>query len=242
MFSDDDLLPISALQHLLFCERQCALIHLERVWAENRLTVEGRHLHRRAHDAKSQWQHGVRVTRGLLLRSFQFGLFGQADVVEFEPLAGRRANWNGSLADVVDWQDWRITPVEYKRGKPKTGDCDRVQLCAQALCLEEMLAVAIPFGGLFYGRRKRRTVVNFDSALRASTVETARRLHAMIASGRTPPAVKEPKCDRCSLIGICLPDALARTRNAADYFRRTVDAQLLAVAPASDEELLGNTP
>ena len=142
MFTDDALLPLSALQHLLFCERQCALIHIEGQWAENRYTAEGRVMHRKAHDGPSA-QHGdVRVARGLALRCLRLGLIGYADVVEFRPSEG------GTAATPY--------PIEYKRGKPKAHDADEVQLCAQALCLEEMLGTAVPAGALFYGRTRRR--------------------------------------------------------------------------------------
>lgn len=135
MFSEDTLLPISALQHLLFCERQCALIHIEGLWAENRLTVEGQHLHRKAHEGPDETRGDLRVVRGLALRSLRLGLIGKADVVEFQ-------------SDERSDGPRRPFPVEYKRGKPKSHEADRVQLCAQALCLEEMLAVAVPEGAI----------------------------------------------------------------------------------------------
>jgi CRISPR-associated exonuclease Cas4 len=234
MFTDDELLPISALQHLLFCARQCALIHLERVWAENRLTTEGRHLHAKAHDGPPGWEGRVRVARGLALRSYRYGLAGQADVVEFEPPVAVPipAKWHPGSSS--DWSGWRITPIEYKRGRPKQDDSDRVQLCAQALCLEEMLAVSIDSGALYYGRRRRRTVVPLDAELRELTVGAIRRLHELIASGQTPPAVREPKCDNCSLIDICLPDLFGRNQSATRYFERAVESQLAATAPATD--------
>jgi CRISPR-associated exonuclease Cas4 len=208
---EDDLLPISALQHLLFCERQCALIHIEGLWVENRLTVEGRYLHDKAHDGPSETRAGVRIARGLAIRSFRLGLVGKADVVEFH--------------SPPDAHSPRPFPVEYKRGKPKRHDADRVQLCAQALCLEETLGVPVPAGALFYARPRRREDVRFDEALRRLTEAAARRLHALIASGRTPAAVKEPKCDSCSLLHVCLPEAMGRA-SAAGYFARTVRAAL----------------
>lgn len=204
MFADDALLPISALQHLLFCERQCALIHIERVWVENRLTAEGRIMHRKAHEGPDEARGGVRIARGLPLRCARLGLVGVADVVEFHPPndAGKR----------------RPFPVEYKRGKPKSHDADRVQLCAQALCLEEMFEVSIPEGALFYGQTRHRRDVPFDDPLRQLTEQTAARLHALIAAGLTPHALREPKCDNCSLLPVCLPDALAAKRAAGRYF------------------------
>ena len=245
-YPESDLLPLSALQHLLFCERQCALIHLEQVWVENRFTAEGRILHRRAHEGKAQTRDGVRITRGLPLASLRLGLVGQADVIEWRPPPGvpdRQAD--RSLAAWLRERTraglagWTVTPIEYKRGRPKTNDCDRVQLCAQALCLEEMLDVEIAVGQLFYGTKKRRFDVNFDESLRAITKQAAARLHELIGSGRTPHAVREKKCDTCSLLPVCLPDAMSRA-SAGRYFARqlqlvlSVDQRTLAT-DAGDE-------
>jgi len=211
MFADEELLPLSALQHLLFCERQCALIHIERLWVENRLTVEGRHLHHKAHGGGTETKPGVRVVRGLALRSLRLGLIGQADVVEFQAFGGTEP---------------RAFPVEYKRGKPKSNDADRVQLCAQALCLEEMLNVPVAAGALYYGQTRRRRNVEFDASLRGVTEDACVRLHDMIAKRVTPRAVREPKCDQCSLIELCLPDALSPTRGAAAYVQRALRASM----------------
>ena len=238
MYPDEALLPLSALQHLLFCPRQCGLIHLEGLWAENRLTVEGQQLHRKAHEGADERRGRTWIVRGLPLRSERLGLVGKADVVEFQPPP------QGDLTEIAaaglfrslrhDPAGWRITPVEYKRGKPKADDTDRVQLCAQALCLEEMLGVAIEAGALFYGRNRRRTDVAFDEPLRATTAETAARLHALIASGQTPPARRERKCQSCSLVELCLPAAFDRAAGAAAYTRRQLADHLASEAPAAD--------
>ncbi len=212
MYPEDSLLPISALQHLLFCERQCALIHIERVWAENRLTVEGQLLHEKAHDGRAESRPGVRIARGLELRSLRLGLAGRADVVEFHNAAEQGSNG-----------DTTVLPVEYKRGRSKRDHCDRVQLCAQALCLEEMLHLHIPTGALFYGRPRRRELVNFDTTLRALTEHTAARLHALIRDQQTPTARKQAKCKRCSLLELCMPEAVGPRRSVRDYIRRAVD-------------------
>jgi CRISPR-associated exonuclease Cas4 len=214
VFAEDDLLPISALQHLLFCERQCALIHIERLWAENRLTVEGRHLHDRVHDGQPETRAGVRVARAVPLRSSRLGLFGVADVVEFH-----------ARDDAGHMRDPPLPfPVEYKRGRPKRNDCDRVQLCAQALCLEEMLGTSVPRGALFYGRTRHRETVVLDGGLRHLTEQAAARLHELIASGRTPAAIRESKCKRCSLAHLCLPQATETHRSALRYVRRSIAA------------------
>jgi len=192
VFTEDDLLPLSALQHLLFCERQAALIHLERVWAENSLTIEGKHLHERVDSGEGESRGDLRIARGVALRSLRLGLSGKADAVEF----------HRGPEDV-----WLPFPVEYKRGRPKKHRADEVQLCAQALCLEEMLGVSVPSGALFYGETRRRLDVAFDAALRLVTEQAAARMHEILDSGVTPLPVREPKCDQCSLLEICMPGA-----------------------------------
>jgi len=187
---EDALIPISALQHFLFCPRQCALIHVEGMWAEDAATAEGRLLHERVDAAGSESRPGVRVVRGMQLRSLTLGLVGRADVVEFR---GRPA---------------RPFPVEYKRGRPKAHRADEVQLCAQAICLEEMCKNDVPEGALFYGAERRRTRVVFDQALRDLTAAVASDTSAMIGARRTPPPVFMPACKRCSLIEACLPERL----------------------------------
>lgn len=202
MYSEDELLPLSALQHLAFCERQCALIHLEGVWSENRLTAEGRILHERVHDGEDERRGDVRIARGLRLRSLRLGLTGQADVVEFHRQS------DGS---------WRPFPVEYKRGRPKPNRCDEVQVCAQALCLEETLGVRIEEGSIFYGQPRRRQAVAFSPDLRGETEAAAIRLHRLLDSGVTPRAVYEKKCDNCSLKSLCLPEVAGRGKSAKRY-------------------------
>ncbi len=200
MFEEDQLLPLSALQHWLFCPRQCSLIHLEQVWAENKFTAEGQVLHHKAHEGADENKGGVRITRSLSVCSFVLGVSGQCDIVEFHP-------------------DASVIPVEYKRGKPKSHRADEVQLCAQAMCLEEMLGIAIPSGYLFYGEKKRRTPVEFDTALRELVRETATALHAMIFSRETPLAEYLPRrCDACSLIGLCEPKAMRFKRGVQSWF------------------------
>ena len=179
--------PISALQHLLFCERQCALIHVEREWRENRFTAEGRVLHRNAHDGPSETRPGVRVARGMWVAEPKLGLSGQCDVVEFH-------------------RDGRIVPVEYKRGKPKAHRADEVQLCAQACALEAMFNVTVNAGFLYYGTPRRRTEVAFDTLLRGMTQRLAVRLREVINNAILPKAVYERrKCAACSLYDLCQP-------------------------------------
>ena len=218
MYSEDDLLPISALQHLAFCERQCALIHIEQQWAGNRLTVEGELLHQRVHERETEGRPGLVVARGLRLHSLRLGLSGQADVVEFHASAGGvRLNGREGL--------WRAYPVEYKRGRPKPDRTDEVQLCAQALCLEEMLATRIGEGAIFYGQPRRRREVALDAGLREETEQLAVRLHELFRSRRTPAPVFEPKCRNCSLLPLCMPEAVTRPRSVAAYIARHLKAE-----------------
>ncbi|OGR02431.1 MAG: CRISPR-associated protein Cas4 [Deltaproteobacteria bacterium RIFOXYA12_FULL_61_11] len=204
-YPEEDLLPISALQHLAFCERQCALIHLEHLWGENRLTAEGRLLHEKAHEGPDEARNDVRTERGVALRSSSLGLFGIADVIEY------RQSMSGT---------WQPYPVEYKRGRPKANRCDELQLCAQALCLEEMNKVAIPTGALFYGQPRRRKEITFDEVLRTLTRDCARRLHTLFERGRTPPARFEKKCESCSLMHLCLPKVTGVGKDVQSYLRR----------------------
>jgi CRISPR-associated exonuclease Cas4 len=213
-YSEDDLLAISGLQHLLFCERQWGLIHLEQQWEENRLTAEGRILHDRVHEQGSEGRPGVVIARGLHVHSFRLGLTGQADVVEFQQVQG-----DGSGAVELPGHEgrWRPFPVEYKRGRPKANACDEVQLCAQAMCLEEMFGSAIDSGALFYGKNRRRTPVRFDDALRNHTEELARRMHALHSAGITPRAVYAKKCESCSLYECCLPRLTSKRTGVERY-------------------------
>jgi len=219
VFPEDQLLPLSALQHWLFCPRQCALIHLEQAWAENRFTAEGQVLHKKAHDGADENKAGVRITRGMAVRSLTLGLSGQCDIVEFHEFKSQISNFKSTAQAVV--------PVEYKRGKPKTHRADEVQLCAQAMCLEEMLGIEIPVGHLYYGEKHRRTEVAFDDALRSLTKATAAAVHAMIDSRETPTAEYDPRrCDSCSLIEICQPKAMRFKRGTAAWFSSHLKSQI----------------
>lgn len=219
LFDESDLQPISALQHLMFCERQWALIHLEGQWEENRLTVEGRHLHERADEQETEVRGDVRIARGVALRSLRLGLTGRADVIEFHRLE-READDGAALPGVEG--RWRPFPVEYKRGRPKREAWDEAQLCAQALCLEDMLGAAVPAGALFYGQNRRRRDVTFDAGLREQTEALTARLHELTRLGRTPAAAYETKCDRCSLFALCQPKTAAAGKSAARYMRRNL--------------------
>ena len=202
-YNEDDLIMLSALQHFVFCERQCALIHIEQVWEENRLTAEGHILHERVHEQDSESWGEVRIERGIALRSLRLGLSGVADVIEFHQVPGENK--------------WQPFPVEYKRGKPKPDSCDAVQLCAQALCLEEMLELEVMRGALYYGKIHRRHEVIFDEKLRRETEETAKQVHELIASGETPRPVYKLKCDNCSLFQLCMPKTIGKRSSVKRY-------------------------
>jgi len=203
---DDDLIPISALQHYLYCPRQYALIHVERLWAENRHTAEGRVLHDRADTPGAEQRRGVRTVMAMPLAALSLGIAGVADVVEF------RAEGSVSVP----------CPVEYKRGRPKAHRADEVQLCAQGLCLEEMLACTVPEGALFYGQTRRRHVVAFDEPLRALTLQIIKAVRSVFDSRMTPSASYDARrCDACSLIDLCRPREIERRQSV----RRWLETQ-----------------
>lgn len=212
-YNEDDLLPLSALQHLLFCERQCALIHVEQVWNENLFTAEGRIMHERVHEADAESRGDIRIQFGMPLRSLRMGLIGKADVVEFHRTK------SPLKAEVCEWLPF---PVEYKRGKPKPDNCDKAQLCAQAICLEEMLQCEVPEGAVFYGKNRRRLEVRFDEKLRRETEQAAARLHELVRAGKTPPARYEKKCDSCSLMNLCMPKVAGAGKNVSRYLSRVL--------------------
>jgi CRISPR-associated exonuclease Cas4 len=219
LYSPDDLLPLSGLQHLQFCERQWGLIHIEQQWDENRLTAEGRVLHERVHAGGSESRPGVVISRGIYIQSLRLGLAGQADVVEFQEVAPGSPH---SIELPGRPCCWRPFPVEYKRGKPKPDSCDEVQLCAQAICLEEMFGVTIPGGALFYGSGRRRTGVPFDATLRSRTEALAERMHLLYSAGNTPAAKYQKKCDRCSLFDRCLPRTVSQRVSVHRYLARAL--------------------
>lgn len=222
MYAEEDLLPLSGLQHLSFCERRWALIHLERQWQENLFTAEGELVHEKAHSADPESRPEVLIRRTLALCSFRLGLSGQADVVEFVPCASDQPG----VAMPHRKGLWRPYPIEYKRSRDKHGSSAyQVQLCAQALCLEEMLDTPVPCGAVFDSRTKRRVEVVFDAALRARVERMAARMHALCQSRTTPPAIYEKKCEGCSMKPICLP-SIASAGSASRYLCRAVSNAL----------------
>ncbi|MCD8384536.1 MAG: CRISPR-associated protein Cas4 [Clostridiales bacterium] len=211
-FDEGDYLQLSGIQHFVFCRRQWALIHLEQQWAENLRTAEGRLLHKNAHDDQQRTLRGDLLTiRAMRVHSARLGLSGDCDVVEFRrsgdgvPLTGEKGLW-------------LPYPVEYKRGRAKPTACDEAQLCAQAMCLEEMLCCAIPAGALFYGQPRRRQEVVFTPELRATVERAAGEMHQLFQRGYTPKSKPSKGCNACSLKDLCLP-GLSRTPSVADYLR-----------------------
>ena len=210
MYREEDYLMLSGLQHFAFCRRQWALIHIEQQWAENFRTADGRLMHDRAHDSDFREKRGdVIVTRAMQVASAELGISGECDVVEFHRAA------DGISLHGLDGT-YQVIPVEYKRGKPKEDDCDALQLCAQALCLEEMLCCEIPQAYLYYGETHRRQTVALDSALRKRTGDLIAEMHELFRRQYTPKVKRTKACNACSLKDICLP-VLEKKRSAAAY-------------------------
>ena len=211
-----DLLPLSGIQHFAFCRRQWALIHLEQQWQENLRTAEGRLLHQRAHDESLRERRGdTLILRGLPVFSNSLGLSGQCDVVEFH------AAPNGVELRGEEGR-WQPFPVEYKRGRPKSHQADELQLCAQAICLEEMLCCAVPEGALFYGEPRRRTIIQFSPELRQSVHRFSQEMRQYYQRGHTPRATPSKSCQACSLKDLCLPQ-LTRRESVAGYLKRAAE-------------------
>jgi CRISPR-associated exonuclease Cas4 len=210
VYTEDDLIPISALQHVLFCERQYALIHLEQMWEENQFTAEGKVLHERVDAEHHESRRLFRQEYGMAVRSLEQGLIGKCDLVEL---------WFSDDGGVR-----RVSPVEFKRGREKESDVDRVQLCAQALCMEEMFrtevrGIKIETGQLYYLQEHRRSDVLLDADLRKKTCDLINRIRVIEEAGMTPAANYEKrKCDRCSLVDICMPRSAGAGSKGVDAF------------------------
>lgn len=216
-YTPDELLPLSGIQHFLFCRRQWALIHIEMQWQDNGLTVEGKHLHERVDDPFFvETRRDVVISRSVPVASYTLGLSGICDVVEFTRAAeGVRLPGREGF--------YLPAPIEYKRGRPKRDPVDEAQLCAQAMCLEEMLSVAIPRGFLYYGKTRHREPVELTGELRRLVREAAAEMHAYMARGYTPRVKISKACRACSLANVCLPDLQARTVAASTYIRQQIE-------------------
>lgn len=215
-YKEEDWLQLSGLQHFSFCRRQWALIHIEQQWAENLRTTEGRILHEKAHDASQREKRGDHIiTRDMSIHSAELGISGSCDIVEF-----RRST--GGIAIAGQEGLWQPYPVEYKRGSPKATDADRLQLCAQAMCLEEMLCCDIPEGALFYGETRRREIVPFSEPLREQVRTLLAEMHDLFRRSHTPKVRPGKGCNACSLKELCLPK-LTRRRSVSDYLRTSME-------------------
>ena len=216
-YRPDELLPLSGIQHFVFCRRQWALIHVERQWQENALTVEGKLLHKRVDNPFfSETRQGVITARAVPIASYRLGLSGVCDVVEFteSPEGVRLPGREGTFLPA---------PVEYKRGHEKQEPCDEAQLCAQAICLEEMLAVAIPAGYLFYGETRRRVAVELKPNLRDLVRSMAEEMLAYFQRGHTPRVKPSKACRACSLADVCLPALQEKGMAASQYIQQQVE-------------------
>lgn len=212
-YQEEDFLMLSGIQHFIFCRRQWALIHVEQQWMENFYTVDGELFHEKAHDDKKRERRdGSILSHGMKIFSRQLGISGNCDVVEFRP------DEEGiSLAGEIG--RYQPIPIEYKRGKSKAHDADEVQLCAQAMCLEEMLLCRIPSGYLFYGETRRRKQVDFSEEMRSRVTDLVKEMHAYYARGYTPKGKKSKGCQACSVKDICIP-RLENTPTVAAYLAR----------------------
>ena len=224
--SEESTVMVSALQHYLYCPRQCALIHVEGVWNENFLTASGRQLHERVDCRGGETRKDVHLATALRLTSNRLGLTGVADMVEFHrqetPCDANGACVAARLPGRSGF--WRPFPVEYKRGAPKSHRADEVQLCAQALCLEEMLNVSIGAGALFYGETRRRTDVVFDIELRSLTEDITARVHELICVGETPSPILTKGCKACSLFDQCRPEDVGGIGSAQRWIKNQLEA------------------
>lgn len=216
---EEDWLQLSGLQHFVFCRRQWALIHIENQWAENFRTVDGSLMHENAHDQGFRESRGdVLIVRGLAVHSARLGVSGQCDVVEFhrDPDGIALRDREGT---------WRPYPVEYKRGRPKDGQADELQLCAQAMCLEEMLCCAVPEGALYYGETRRRLEIQFAPDLRSKVQDNLAEMHELYRRRYTPKVKPSKGCNACSLKDLCVPK-LMRIKKVSDYLAGAVEELL----------------
>lgn len=219
IYQEEDYLQLSGLQHFAFCRRQWALIHLEKQWQDNLRTVEGNLFHQRAHDSKQRERRGdILILRDLSICSATLGISGKCDVVEFH------ANPSG-IEVQGESGSWDVFPIEYKKGAPKPHQADELQLCAQAMCLEEMLCCSITEGALFYGETRRRSTVSFTGDLRQTVRTMLDEMHRLYRRGHTPKVKITKSCNACSMKELCLP-VLMKTRTVQDYLNQAMEDTL----------------
>ena len=212
MFNEENSIQISGLQHLTFCKRQWGLIHIDQEWVENQFTAEGRNLHERVDEGYQEFRKGLRQYSGLYVKNLKLGIYGRTDLVEAIQTDGPTRS-----IDMLGLSGkWQLYPVEFKRGKPKNHEADYIQLCAQAMCLEEMTNTEVPIGAVFYCQIHKRVEVNFDSAIREKTVALIRLSHELLEKGIVPAPEYAQHCRSCSLYEICMPKKLDKKR-LSDY-------------------------
>ena len=211
-YNEEDYLQLSGIQHFAFCQRQWALIYMEQQWKENIYTYMGQELHEKVHTSGAEKRGDVIITRAVPLASKTLGLYGVADVIEFHRTDGPGLKLEKRTGH------WLPVPVEYKVGSPKPTNCDKLQLCAQAICLEEKFNVITELGYIYYGRPRRRLEVELDRDLRKETYAVAKAMHAAFATGITPKAEVTKSCSKCSLMDICVPHLVER-RSVKSYLR-----------------------
>lgn len=208
MYEESDYLLLSGLQHIKFCPRQCALIHIEQLWYENYFTASGRVQHEKVHSGVGESRRVMRTERDLKIASSLLGITGQTDAVEF-------------------YSDGTIIPIEYKHGEPKNDTCDEVQLCAQAICLEEMLNCKITEGDIFYFKIRKRICVKITDELRKETIELAQSFHNLVEGGKTPSANYTHKCEACSFVDECFPESAGRNKSVDIYLKRRIQSEII---------------
>ena len=230
-YTTEDLLPLSGIQHFLFCRRQWALIHIEQQWKENALTAEGRIMHKRADNPFfTETRNGVITARSVSIASYRLGLSGMCDVVEFtpspqlSPKMGEGVRTTGEGVKLPNRDGLYLpAPVEYKRGREKHDHSDEAQLCAQAMCLEEMLSAAIPMGYLYYGQTRHRVEIEFTSELRTLVKDMSDEMHNYFSRGYTPRVKPFKGCRSCSLADVCLPVLQEKVVAASKYIKQQVE-------------------
>ena len=214
IYSEEELLSLSGIQHFYFCKRQWALIHIEQQWAENRATMEGKVIHEKADDPFfSESRKNIFISRAVPLVSYQLGFYGVADIIEFiksingVEIKGREEKWEPNI-------------VEYKRGKTKEDERDIVQLVAEAMCIEEMLGCRITSADFFYNETKRRTRIEITDVLREQVINLAMEMHKIYGQGITPKAEGGKHCKSCSLVNVCMPRLTSKKVNVANYIEK----------------------
>lgn len=217
-YTEDEYLMLSGIQHFIFCRRQWALIHIEQQWEENYRTVDGDIMHRRVHNEALREKRGdLIIARGMSVSSPYLGISGQCDMVEFY-------RCEAGIELPGEQGEFFVTPVEYKRGSPKVDESDKMQLAAQAMCLEDMLCCEVTEGYLYYGETRHRQKVKIDEELRKRTKDALAEMHALFERGYTPKAKRTKTCNACSLKNICLP-MMHGKKKASDYIRRCLEEE-----------------